>query len=46
MGAIKQPYERIAQDYAVLIRNGVKSIDDVPNKPDFLKPRVIEILSE
>lgn len=46
MGAIKEPYEHIAQDYAILIKNGIKTIDDVPLKPSILKPRVIELINE
>lgn len=46
MGEIKQPYERIAQSYALQIYAGVKTLGDVPDKPAFLKPRVVEILAE
>lgn len=46
MGEIKQPYERIAKAYAIQINNGLKTIEDVPEKPSFLKLRVMELVSE
>lgn len=36
--------ERVAQSYAVLIKAGEKSLDDVPLIPARLKPRVEELI--
>lgn len=39
-------YETLAQSYVILIKSGEKTIDDVPNKPAKLKPRVEFLLIE
>jgi len=47
MGIITPPiYEKLAQAYALRIRAGEITIDDVPLVPAKIKPRVEEILSE
>lgn len=47
MGAITpECLERVAQSYALLIRAGEKTIEDVPKKPSKVYNRVLEILEE
>lgn len=37
-------YENLAQSYAELIRVGEKTLEDVPNRPAKLKPRVVYLV--
>ena len=38
--------ERVAQSYALLIKAGEKTIDDVPQKPAKVYNRVVELMGE
>jgi len=38
--------EKVAQNYALLIKAGQKKIEDVPKKPEKVYNRVIELISE
>lgn len=46
MAAIRQPFERVAQSYALLIINGDIELDSVPAIPPILRPRVQEIVEQ